>query len=219
MVVGEVPTRLYVPDGADRLLLLGHGGGHGKDADRFVALCRYFAARTGLAVVCVDAVDHGERRPAGATDDLPPAWHSRAIPEMVADWMSVVDHLSSVGPPVAYVGFSMGSIFGFATVAALPTVTTAVFVVGGIPDARWSDDPDVAATLTSAASRLRGVNVLMLNKEDDELFAVADVRLLFDSVGARSKELVFSSGSHDDWDEELLARAAGFLARYASGAE
>lgn len=83
--LGNVPTRIYRPRDAQTLLLLGHGGGHSKDEDRFVSLCRYFADETGQAVVCIDAVDHGERRPHGATADLPRAWHSRAVPAMVDD--------------------------------------------------------------------------------------------------------------------------------------
>jgi hypothetical protein len=46
---------------------MGHGGGHSKDGPRFMQLARHYAAATGLAVVCIDAVDHGERRPADAS--------------------------------------------------------------------------------------------------------------------------------------------------------
>lgn len=209
--IGEVPTRVYTPAGARGLLLLGHGGGHSKDGDRFVRLCRFYAEQTGLSVVCIDAVDHGERRPIAAVEGLPRAWHSRTTPRMVADWQSVVDHFSSVGPAVAYVGFSMGAVFGIPTVESLPTITAAVFVAGGIPGDDWTDDPDLGPCLTGAASRLGRTHVLMLNKEDDELFPVQQVRLLFDSVGAKSKQLVFTPGSHDDWGPDLIEISATFV--------
>lgn len=215
LFVGDVPTRLYIPDAAVGLLLLGHGGGHSKDGARFVGLSRYYAAQTGLAVACIDAVDHGERKRGGASGDLPHGWHSRSTPQMLADWQAVVDHLSPVGPPVAYVGFSMGAVFGFPTVAALPTVTAAVFVAGGIPGGTWTNDPDLASGLTGAAAQLGNANVLMLNKEDDELFPVEGVRLLFDSIAALSKRLVFSPGGHDTWGADLIARSATFLEEHA----
>jgi hypothetical protein len=90
LLLGKVPTRLYAPDGARGLLLLGHGGGHSKDGERFVRLSRYYADQTGLAVVCMDAVDHGERRPADATTGVPHGWHTRVTPRMVSDWQCVV---------------------------------------------------------------------------------------------------------------------------------
>ena len=65
------------------LLLLGHGGGHSKDAERFVNLSRQYAEMTGLAVVCIDAVDHGERKRAAATADVPRGWHSNTVDRMV----------------------------------------------------------------------------------------------------------------------------------------
>src|SRR5437868_15282396 len=56
-----IPAKLYDPGDAPGLLLLGHGGGSSKDEERFVALGRQYADETGLAVVCIDAVGHGER--------------------------------------------------------------------------------------------------------------------------------------------------------------
>src|SRR3954467_14583558 len=69
--LGAVPAKLYTTADAQALLLLGHGGGQSKDAPRFVELARRYVEQTGLAVVCIDAVDHGERKPPAATADLP----------------------------------------------------------------------------------------------------------------------------------------------------
>lgn len=218
LIIGEVPTRLYDPGDARALLLLGHGGGHSKDGERFVRLSRQYADQTGLAVVCIDAVDHGERRPAAATDRLPSGWHSRAIPRMVADWQRVVADLCSVGPPVAYVGFSMGAMFGLATVASMPTIVAAVFVVGGIPSAGWTDDAELESVLVGAARGLGLAHVLMLNKEEDELFDGDDVRCLFESVAARSKELQFFRGGHDDWGPDLIDASVSFLTEHGASA-
>lgn len=116
----RIPGRLYDPGDARGLLLFGHGGGHSKDSERFVRLSRHYAEQTGLAVVCIDAVDHGERKPKPVGARVPPQWHSKVADQMVADWQKTADALSSIGPVLAYAGFSMGMIFGAPTVAAMP---------------------------------------------------------------------------------------------------
>ena len=153
--IGGVPGRVYMHADARGLLLLGHGGGHSKDAERFVDLSRHYARRTGLAVVCIDAVDHGERKPAAAGPEIPPRWHSNAMGQMVDDWQRTVAGLSSIGPALAYVGFSMGAIFGVPTVAAIRSITAAVFVVGGIPAGGGVDDPPLGEVLRERGSEAR----------------------------------------------------------------
>ena len=130
---------------------------------------------------------------------------------MVADWQSVVDRLSSVGPATAYVGFSMGAVFGFPVVASLPTIAASVFIAGGIPGHDWTDDPALEPLLIDTASRLGRTHVLMLNREDDELFPAQDARRLYDSIVATSKELLFSPGSHDEWHVDLIDTSVNFL--------
>ena len=125
-----IPPRLYIPSGAEGLLLLGHGGGKSKDSDRFANLSRLYAEGTGLAVICIDAVDHGERKPVAVQDRLPAEWHSNAVGQMVDDWAATA-RLSRIGPALAYVGFSMGSIFGVPVVVSQTSIKVAVSVAGG----------------------------------------------------------------------------------------
>jgi pimeloyl-ACP methyl ester carboxylesterase len=198
------------------VLLLGHGGGQSKDAERFVAFAQRFADGTGMAVACIDAVDHGERRPSGATNDLPARWHSNAIPQMVLDWQATAEHLAPIGPVVAYVGFSMGAMFGMPTVAAMPTITAAVFVSGGIPGGGWTDDPPLRSMLLDAAAHLDHTDVAMLNMSGDALFPVDEVRHLFEAVHAKSKQLQFWDGDHDDWSPALIDEAIAFVTQHAS---
>lgn len=111
-----VPARLYEPEGAEGLLLLGHGGASNKDESRFVELGRRYAEGTGLAVVCIDIVGHGEREttpvPAPRPDWVMP-WIMEKVDQMVTDWRATAGALLSIGPPVAYAGFSMGCSSGF----------------------------------------------------------------------------------------------------------
>jgi pimeloyl-ACP methyl ester carboxylesterase len=206
-----VPGRLYDPGDATGLLLFGHGGGHSKDSERFVSLSRHYAEQTGLAVVCIDAVDHGERKPSAAGDGVPPGWHSSAACQMVTNWRQTAEALSSIGPAVAYVGFSMGMIFGAPTVAALPSINAAVFGVGGIPTGGGINDPSLRKMLLDAASKLEIPQVLMLNMNRDEIFPSEGTHAFFDAIPGRRKRLMFWEGDHDDWPAEAIRHSVEFL--------
>lgn len=206
-----VPARLYDPGDAVGLLLFGHGGEHGKDSEHYVGLCRRYADQTGLAVVCIDAVDHGERKPKGVNAGLPPRWHSKAIEQMVADWQRTAEGLASIGPALAYVGFSMGMIFGAPTVASMATIKAAVFVVGGIPTGVWIDDPPLRTALFDAASKLAHTQVLMVNMTQDQLFGTEDTHLFFDAIPGQRKRLMFWESDHDHWPDEAIRRAVDFI--------
>ena len=210
-----IPGRLYDPGDARGLLLLGHGGGRSKDTDRFVSLSRQYAEDTGLAVVCIDAVDHGERKPSNVSADIPPRWHSSVATEMVADWQKTAAALSSIGSAVAYVGFSMGAIFGALTVAAMPSIKAAVFVVGGIPSGGGIDDPPLEAMLLDAASKLVEPQVLMVNMTHDEVFSCEGTHTFFDAIPGPNKRLMFWEGNHDDWPVEAISQSVAFLKLHA----
>jgi dienelactone hydrolase len=206
-----IPAKLYHPIGARGLLLLGHGGGKSKDSDRFVGLSRLYADSTGLAVVCIDAVDHGERKPLVADAGLPAEWHSKAVGQMVSDWATTASALSSIGPPVAYVGFSMGAIFGVPTVGAQTSIKAAVFVVGGVPAGGGTQDPPLRPLLLKAASKLGRSQILMVNKTQDEIFPVEGVHDLFNAIPGPDKRLMFWDGKHDDWPPEAIDQTVAFI--------
>jgi dienelactone hydrolase len=206
-----IPARLYIPSGAEGLLLLGHGGGKGKDSDRFAKLSRLYAESTGLAVICIDAVDHGERKPVAVQDRLPAEWHSNAVGQMVDDWAATASALSRIGPPLAYVGFSMGSIFGIPVVESQTSIKVAVFVVGGLPSGGWIQDPLLRPLLLSAAAKLSRSHVLMVNKTQDELFPIEGVQELFNAIPGPDKRLTFWEGTHDDWPSEAIDHTIAYI--------
>lgn len=211
-----IPAKVYDPGNSAGVVLLGHGGGHGKDSERFVRLCRHYADATGGAVLCIDAVDHGERKPPSASPGLPPRWHSSVASQMVDDWRQAVSAISDLGPPLAYVGFSMGAVFGALTVAAMPTLEAAVFVVGGVPSGPWLDDPKLPSLLLDAASKLTHAEVLMINKTRDEFFPRAGVHEFFDAVPGARKRLMFWEGDHDEWPDEAIAQTTTFLTTHVA---
>ena len=138
---------------------------------------------------------------------------------MVDDWHRIVDVLAARGhgPPLAYVGFSMGAIFGAAVVPTLPTIAAAVLVVGGIPEGPWLDDPALEPLLLGAAARLGDVDLLMVNKTEDEYFPRAGVERFFEAVPGDRKRLRFWEGAHDDWPDDLLDETVGFVAERTAG--
>ncbi|MGH9228915.1 MAG: hypothetical protein ACRD07_09335 [Acidimicrobiales bacterium] len=212
----EVPGRLYDPGDARGLLLFGHGGGRGKDSERFVRLARTYAEGTGLAVVCIDAVDHGERKPPAASDGVPPRWHSSTAGQMVAGWRKTAEALSSIGAALAYVGFSMGMIFGAPTVVSITTIKAAVFGVGGIPTGGGIDDPPLRAMLLEAASRLGHPQVLMLNMTQDEVFTTDGGHAFFDAIPGPKKRLMFWEGDHDSWPAEAIRHSVTFINQHTT---
>lgn len=209
-----VPGKLYAPDGASGLLLLGHGVGNSKDDDVFVGLGRSYADATGLAVVCIDGPAHGDRAP--RTGDR--REDQRIIrqlvfsggPGMVSDWQKTADALSSIGPAVAYVGFSMGMLFGALTVAEMPTIKAAVFGVGGIP----IGVPDRTAFL-EVATKLAHPQVLMINMTQDSIFPVTGTLEFFAAIPGRKKRLMFWEGDHAGLPKESIRYSADFVKRYA----
>lgn len=211
-----VPARLYDPGMGRGLLLFGHGGGRSKDSSRFVGLCRRYAAETGLTVVCIDAVDHGERGSSGAGGAIPPQWHAEAMAQMVTDWQTTAAELSSLGDAVAYVGFSMGAIFGAPTVATMPSIRAAVFGVGGIPTRLGIAEEPLRSLLLAAASGLGSAEVLMLNMTRDEIFATADTHAFFDAIPGAGKRLMFWDGAHDDWPPEAIDHSIAFIGEHTT---
>ena len=209
-----IPGKLYDPGDAKGLLLLGHGGGGSKDDERFVSLGRQLAEETGLAVVCIDGPAHGERAPKSGDVHEDERAIRRTIfqggPAMVADWQATVDALP-YGPAVAYVGYSMGMMFGAPTVAAMPSIKAAVFGVGGIP----SEARDKAAWL-AVARKLEHPQVLMLNMTKDAIFSPADSLEWFAAIPGRKKRIMFWEGGHVGLPSESTRQAVAFLNRYAT---
>jgi hypothetical protein len=132
---------------------------------------------------------------------------------MVKDWQTTVDSLSSIGPAVAYVGYSMGMMFGAPTVAAMPSIRAAVFGVGGIP----TEARDKASWL-DVARQLGHAQILMINMTQDGVFPVAGVHEFFDAIPGTKKRLMFWQGGHVGLPSESTRQTVQFLQRHAVGA-
>jgi pimeloyl-ACP methyl ester carboxylesterase len=200
-----IPAKLYDPGDARGLLLFGHGGGGSKDVEPFISLSRHLAEETGLRVVCIDAVLHGER--ATGEDVNPTMGSEKHATQMIADWRAVADEL---GGAVAYVGYSMGMLYGAPTVAAMPEIKAAVFGVGGIPHESMRD------RLLGVAAKLEHPQVLMISMTQDEIFPVAGAHEFFDAIPGRKKRLMFWEGNHGGLPSESTRHAVAFINRYTA---
>lgn len=128
---------------------------------------------------------------------------------MVSDWRKTADALSSIGPAVAYAGFSMGMLFGALTVAELPTIKAAVFGIGGIP----VGVPDEAIFL-EVAKKLGHPQVLMLNMTQDTIFPAVGTLSFFAAIPGRKKRLMFWEGDHAGLPRESLRYSVDFINKY-----
>ena len=140
-----VPGLLYTPDAAGPfpLVLVGHGGGGGKDQERFVALSKRICDAGPFAVLVIDGPVHGERAPntGDEAEDFRTVRKALVDPDtpvrFTEDWRRSIDAVA--GDPevdatrLGYCGFSMGVLLGVPVVAGLGTVRAAVFGVGGVP--------------------------------------------------------------------------------------
>jgi len=222
-IVGDhtAPALLFVPPGEGPLplVLLGHGAHLSKDDAVMQVLARGFARGVPAGVALMDCPGHGERRPAGSTDEE----FERAValrmrdPErdaaLVADWLAVAAAARAAEPrltgALGYAGFSMGALLGLSIVADLPDVRAAVFALGGV-----IDDAQVArnAKVRAGASRLGEREVLMLNMTRDEHFPIAGAIDVFEAIPG-AKRMGVWAGTHVDIPPEAIVLANQFFAR------
>jgi dienelactone hydrolase len=223
--LGEIPGVLWTPGdahGARPLILMGHGGGQHKKAPGIEARARRFAADAGLAVVSIDAPNHGDRPTSAEFDRLAAEYQARAaagedtasldtalytlvVFQIVAEWQAVltaVQQLDGIGGgPVGYWGVSMGCAFGMPLVAAEPRVRAAVLGLQGSP-----------ALLETAAQIT--VPVQFLVQWDDELMPRPQSLALFDAIGSADKTLHAYPGKHGDLPRFETDDSLRFFARH-----
>jgi hypothetical protein len=227
VTAGDVPGIVFTPRdvaGPLPLVLLGHGAHFGKDDPTMQALCWGFAYGVPSAVLCIDAPHHGERRPAGTSDEefdalvrsgmSDAANHAR----LAADWQAGAKAARAAVPAIddrtAYAGFSMGSVFGVSIAADLGFDSgPLVFAVGGLRDE--SIDPTAAATqnelMRAGAARLADRDILMLNMTRDEHFPIVLAVELLEAFPSARKRMMVWQGGHVDIPPEAIVHASTFV--------
>ncbi|MEV4351252.1 alpha/beta hydrolase [Actinoplanes sp. NPDC049596] len=223
--LGEIPGVLWSPDGAAGtrpLILMGHGGGQHKTAERIVASARRFVAGCGFAVVAIDAPGHGDRPRSAELDraftdmrnraaagesmsSLIAGLHMRLAEQSVPEWRSVLDavaELDFVGAgPAGYLGMSLGCGLGVPLVAVEPRIRAAVL---GLLGARGL--AETAAQIT--------VPVQFVMQWDDERVPRQEGLALFDAFASVEKTLHANPGKHGDVPAFETASSLSFFARH-----
>ncbi|HVM52518.1 MAG TPA: hypothetical protein VM262_04930 [Acidimicrobiales bacterium] len=245
---GPVPSLLITPDAPAALVALGHGGGGSKDQPRMVSLAERYATALGAAVLAIDGPVHGERVP--AIEDREERFRTvrRTLSDpstparMAQDWRVALGHARAVAgvgdAPAGYVGFSMGTLLGVPTVAAIAEIRAAVFGLGGlvrrggVPDVARAagmnervaaiiaeeDDPEARnQAVRDAAVQLAGREVLMLNMTRDEGFPIDGALELF-ALFPGPKRMAIWEGGHLELPGEAIDLSIRFLAHHLLGA-
>jgi predicted esterase len=215
------PTLLFVPPGDDPvpLILLGHGAHLSKDDPVMQILAKTLCRGVDAAVALMDCPGHGERRSPEVTDpefetDIArrmsdPVDHA----EVTADWIAVEAAARAsdarVTGPTGYAGFSMGAMFGLAIVGSLPSVTSAVFALGGLRINARND------LIRDGAARLGDREVLMLNMTRDEHFPIEGAIEVLEAIPGPKRMGVWT-GTHVDIPPEAIGQAVEFFRRTLS---
>jgi predicted esterase len=215
-----VPGLLFTPDGDGPfpLVLLGHGAHLGKDDEMMHILCRSFARGIPAAVAIIDCPGHGARRPEhdveyleGVTRNMgDPAVHAQLADEWTATARAARATDGRIDDRTAYVGFSMGSIFGASIVYRMPFVGPVVLALGGFVDDERL--PGANALIAAGLAALGDREVLMLSMTRDESFPFNDAIRAFEMIPGPKRMLVHSGG-HVDIPGEAVRHAAQFLQR------
>jgi dienelactone hydrolase len=218
-----IPGALWSPAdaaGSCPLVLLGHGGGQHKKAERLVARAQRYVI-CGFAVAAIDAPGHGERpkveqHERRMADIRQRVAHGEALGPLIAhynvmvaqqavpEWQAALDallELDGVAGLVGYGGTSMGGAIGVSLVAAEPRITAAVLGLAG------------HETLLEAAGRI-SVPVEFLLQWDDEMVPRDEGLALFDAFASREKTLHANPGRHVGVPAFELESSARFFTRH-----
>jgi predicted esterase len=221
---GPIPTLVFLPEERGErlpLVLMGHGAHLDKDDPVMQLLCQGLT-RVPAAVAVMDAPGHGERRTPGLSDEEfeidvfrrigDPAVHE----QLRAEWPLVIaatrETVPEVTGPVAYAGFSMGSIFGLSVVGDLPEVESALFVVGGYVTDERPHSSSVNALIAAGLPKLADRTVFMVNMTGDESFPIDRAVEVLESIQGRRSMHVYVGG-HRDLPPESMSQMLRFLRR------
>lgn len=221
-----VPTEMA----AWGILVVGHGFSSDRTAD-YIRLAAVEWAARGLVVAAADAPRHGERG-TGQLPDLAEVGQPAVLVESVRDQRRLISTMGETrglaGLPVAYLGFSMGTVTGVPLVAADARIGAALFTIGGstrvlveelFPHMLAVAEPVLAVTDPVVYARgMGGRPVLQMNARHDTIFSERSALALYDAF-PEPKTLHFFDGEHASWVDGAAQyrRMYRFIERHLRG--
>ena len=208
----EVPGVYWSPEGgADRLVLLGHGGTTHKKVDYIVDMASRLAA-VGMASMAIDGPGHGDRASTDLAADpnaFAKAWRGEGGTETVlADWSGALDFIESEegARPTGWWGLSMGTMMGLPVTATDPRIRVALLGLMGT----WGPNAEELRALAPKVS----CPVRFLVQWDDEIVPCDACLELFGLLGTKKKTLHANPGKHQAVPAFEIAGSVDYLERH-----
>ena len=215
-------------------MLAGHGGHENKRGEHLLPFARSFVRHLGVAVVAIDAPEHGDRMsdpvaseqrrqlllehmernekslPTLSEDEREQA--TAHVSKHVIEWRALIDDLQTddrwAQGPFGWWGFSMGTSHGVPVVAQESRISCAIL---GMNALRAGED-----RLAEQAASI-SVPVLFLIQADDEFFTRDEAIALYDAIGSKEKTLHMNPGGHTEVPAFELDSFENFFRRHLLG--
>ncbi len=210
----KVPGVCWQPDGgADRLVLLGHGGTTHKKIDYLLDMATRLADK-GIASMAIDGPGHGDRASedlSASPDAFARAWASEGgTATVIADWQAALNFIESEqgARPTGWWGLSMGTMMGLPVTASEARIRVALLGLMG----RWGPNGEDLVGLAPEVT----CPVRFLVQWDDEIVPRDACIELFGLLGSAKKTMHVNPGKHQDVPVFEVAGSVEYLDRYLS---
>lgn len=201
---------------SDTLMLFGHGASGTRYQEPIAHMAGRFQ-RAGVPSLSIDGPIHGLRKVGdGARGAFSEEFaRETTIEDMLADWNEAIDLARGLDEvetsKLAYMGLSMGSIYGIPLVATRPDMTVATLGLFGVNPAFPHSD-----RYFSWAQKI-DIPLLFLMQLEDELFPRETCIEAFDSFASKDKRMHCNPGLHPEIPGEEIDFSFEFLLGHIEG--
>ncbi len=194
--------------GADRLVLLGHGGTTHKKTEYIIDMAQRLCAQ-GIAAMAIDGPGHGDRPESDASGEFGDRWSTGGGTQAVLeDWSAALDFIEAEKGtrPTGWWGLSMGTMMGLPVTASEERIKVAVLGLMGT----WGPNKEDLKRLAPEVS----CPVRFLVQWDDEIVPLDTCLELFGMLGTKKKTLHGNPGEHAAVPVFEIAGSVEYLDRY-----
>ena len=216
----DITGALWLPDSMSAgctLICLGHGASGDRYQPPICSLAARFVKEAKFPVLSLDGPVHGLRQvgDSGRTAFFLEFERDGCMEDMTDEWTCAVSEtqaLAAVGVgKLAYLGLSMGSLFGIPFIASRDDVTVAALGLVGVKS-NFPHDQE----LLEAAAKI-DCPLLFLMQLEDELFVRDGYLEVFDTFASVDKRLHANPGPHPEIPGEEIDFAFEFVNGHING--